>query len=247
MSRLAVCSLVALSCLVAAGRSGATLTVVVDYTFDDASDLAPFTQAGTPSVVGGQLVLDGNSYLEIADPLGGATDNYVVEAIVTASTFDAFDFIFARSDPGGPNAGNNGQGLLLQDFGAGPGQIGGLNSFSGATHSFTAGPFSEQLALDKPIALALVQNGGVIEVYINAVQVNETTSAPIIGTPTVLAIGTHPFDGVFGAFNGSIDRVRISTFNEGEFSTGASLLIPEPSSLALLGLGGLVVARRRRG
>lgn len=228
--------------LVISGPASA-LVPVADYTFDDASSLVPFTQTGTPTVSGGQLQLDGASYLEIADPLAGATDHYVVEAIVTATSFGVFDFAFARNDPLGANAGNNGQGMLFQDFGAGSGQIGVLNSFSGATHGFTSGANSIVLTLNRPTAVAAVQDGGTTFLYVNGVQVLETTAAVIVGTPTNLAIGTHAFDGVAGAFNGSIDRVRLSTFDAGTFDSSL-LLVPEPATLSLLGLGGLAALRR---
>ena len=236
-------------CLV--GSSQAALTVAGDFDFSSNSTPAGFTETGTPTYAGGQLILDGNSYLQGADPLAGATDNYVVEAIVTATTFNSFDFAFARNDPAGANGGNNGQGMLLQDFGAGPGQIGVLNSFSGATHGFTSGVNSVTLPLNTPTALAIVQDGGTTFLYIDGVQVLETTGAAIVGTPTDLGIGTHPFDGAAGALNGSIDRIRLSTFAAGTFDA-ADLLgpgdgtIPEPSALSLFALAGLFLLRRFR-
>ena len=194
-----------------------SLSVVADFTFSDNATPTGFSETGTPTYAGGQLVLNGSSYLQGPDPLAGATDNFVVEAIVTAASFDSFDFGFARNDPAGANGGNNGQGMLFQNFGAGTGQIGVLNSFSGATHNFTSGPNSVTLALNTPTALAVVQSAGTTFLYLNGVQVLETTTAAIVDTPTDLGIGTHPFDGAAGAFNGSIDRIRLATFAAGTF------------------------------
>lgn len=234
-------TLAAIASIGMVSMSQAVTTVVADFTFDDAASLAPFTQTGTPTVAGGELQLDGGSFLTIADPLGGAVDNYVVEAIVTATAFNVFDFAFARNDPAGANGGNNGQGLLFQDFGGGPGEINLLNSSSPP-----AAASNIQLALNTPTAIAIVQDDGLGLLFINGVQVATTANA-IIGTPTNLGIGTHPFDGVAGAFNGSIDRVRLATFNLDEFDPTTDLLVvPEPSSAALLGLGGLALILRRR-
>ena len=58
--------------------ASAATTIVADFTFDDAASLDLFTLTGAPTVSGGQLHLDGNSYLEIEDPLDGATDNYII-------------------------------------------------------------------------------------------------------------------------------------------------------------------------
>lgn len=239
MKTFTTLSLISAMGLMAASSASAALSTVADYTFDDASSLAPFTQSGDPTVSGGQLELDGDDFLTIADPLSGVTSDYVVEAIVTADSFDSFDFAFGRNDPGGANSGNNGQGLLFQDFGGGPGQISALNSFSGFATS------TVQLAPATPTAVAIVQDGTTTRLFVNGTEV-ATTTAAIVGTPTTLGIGTHPFDGAAGAFNGSIDRVRLSTFNAGEFDSADLLPVPEPSSLALLGLSGLLVARRRR-
>lgn len=243
---LGACLLVACACCL---TSSAALVTVADYTFEDASSLAPFTQTGTPTVSGGQLQLDGSSFLEIADPLGGATDNFVVEAIMTAAAFDSFDFGFARNDPAGANGGNNGQGLLIQDFGSGPGQTKVLNSFSGATGGFGPDPDPFLMPIGTAVAVAAVQNGGVTEIYVNGVQLaNPASSSTIVGVPTNLGIGTHPFDGVAGAFNGSIARVRLSTFSQGEFMAGQLLAVPEPSTIALscMAVVGMLTFYRQR-
>ena len=205
----------------------ADTTVIADFTFDDEASLVPFTLTGTPTVSGGQLQLDGNSFLEIDDPLDGATENYIVEAIVTASSFDTFDFAFARHDPEGQHEGNNGQGLLFQDFGAGEGQIAVLNSFCCMTHGFSIGTDPIQLEVDTPTAVAAVQFEGATELYVNGEMIFDViVDREIIGFPTILGIGTHPFDGVVGAFDGTIDRVRLSTFEPGEFDE--SDLLQEP-------------------
>ena len=219
---LGVCFLLSVG-LIGQPSAHAQLTTVVEYTFDDPNSLNPFTLAGDPNgieIQSGQLKLDGTGFLTIADPLAGALDNYVVEGIFTASSFGDFDFGFARHDPnfdpapgGDDSVGNNGQGLLIQDFGAGPGQIKALNSFSGATGGFTSGPFSPVLTPNLPTAIAVVQNGGLTQLYVNGALVNEPASNNTIqGTPNLLGIGSHPFDGVAGAFNGQIDRIRLSTF-----------------------------------
>ena len=68
--------------------------------------------------------------------------------------------------------------------------------------------------------------------------------------PTQLNVGFNPFDSVgTSGFNGSINEIRLFTFTGGEF-VEADLLqaatIPEPASVAFLGMGGLALMLRRR-
>ena len=48
-----------------------------------------------------------------------------------------------------------------------------------------------------------------------------------------------------GVLDGEIDFVHVFTFEPGEFEVG-DLVIPEPASMVLLGLGALAAIRRKR-
>jgi hypothetical protein len=66
---------------------------------------------------------------------------------------------------------------------------------------------------------------------------------PVINTPH---LSVDP--GGFVYFDGHLDEARVVTFTSGESTANIlnTLTIPEPSSAALLGLGGLALVLRRR-
>ncbi len=241
MNRFATSALIAAG-FVAATSANAVLTTVADYTFDDGTDLgaAGFTVNGDAAISGNALQLDGTGdYLTIADPLGGATDNFVVEAVFT-DNFVGTGFHFAAARNTGTT--NNGHGLLIQG-----GEFRALQSGVG-----TNGVVSSQVS-NTPVTFSFVRQNGENSLWVDGVLQAGPTAINFNGTPDTLTIGAHNFDAPNGLFNGSIDRVRLSTIGANDLlgsdagNDNFIFVIPEPSSLALLGLGGLVIARRRRG
>ena len=196
-----VCSFLAVILLTdVAGAAG--MTTVFDEDFSGGATPAGFSDFGTPSYSGGQLVLDGSSAIyDTSSPLT-ATDEFVIEAIVTASSFDTFDFVLANS----AGAANSGYGILAQT-----GSWRGIHMGQGLF-----GPSAN--GTGTAYALALVRTGGTSQLYVNGTPI-AGTYANVPGAPTQLNIGYNPFDGAAGAFNGQIDRVRLSTIT-GAFNAG---------------------------
>ncbi len=213
-----------------ASAASAAISIVEHQTFNDNTLPGTYTTVGSPTVSSGALQLNGSSGLTFtgATPLT-VTDNFGIEAIVNASSIDAFDFVLANSND------NQGYGIL-QDNGW-QAIVMGQNLSAGST-----------VALDTEVRLAYVRDGGTGSLYVDGAFVANLNNTPV--TPTQFNIGFNPWDGVgTSGFNGSITEVRLFTFTAGEFVTGDLLTaatVPEPSSTALLGLGGLALILRRR-
>ena len=239
----------------AGGHANAALLTVADYDFENNLAPAGFTAFGTPTYSGGAMMLDGASYIQAAAPLDDTTtDNFVLEAIVSATSFDNFDFGVAISSS--PVGTNTGYALIAQ--GGNGGNWEAITMGSGFPGSTPHGG-----APTGNVALAYVRNGGGNSLYVNGVQI-----LPIGGGQNFnlsgsgfITIGANPFDANNnnGIFNGSIDRVRVSTFDAGMFDSNDLLgpndggnVIPEPSSIIVWSLLGIAavgygcVRRRKR-
>jgi hypothetical protein len=225
------------------GSSGAALTVVTDYDFSGGTPSGG-TLVGNANISGGKLNLDGaGDYLLFSTTALTALNNYVVEAIFNATSYPSFAFMVYNGSTTSPNINKAGQAILKEGTsldGILPGR--GLQGTSAAA------------TVGTNIALALVRNNGTSTVYVNGTAYTPTNSgtAPTVAA-TMLAIGAgfSNAGAAEGFFNGTIDRVRLSTFSPGTFSS-ADLLgptdgtIPEPNSLVLLSVASLMTFRRRR-
>jgi len=218
----------------------AGIVVVGHYTFNDNALPSGFSVvgAGTPTFSGGQMILDGTSAIRnTATPLT-ATDNFGIEAILTPSANDSFNFFVSNS-----NGANNGWGLLSID--------GAYRAIAEGAGVFGTG--GGAATVDQEVRLALVRAGGTATLYVNNVAVSGTTGAERLAA-SILTIGVNQqtnepaFEGFF---KGSINEVRLFTFEAGAFSVSDLLTqptpVPEPSGIALLAmsLAGLGLVRRR--
>lgn len=218
-------------------QAHAVVVVTAQYDFNNNATPVGFTTFGSPTYAGGQLILNGSSFLQMPTPLA-VTDNFGMEVIVTPSSFDAFDFYLANG-----TTDNKGFGLL-QESSKYDAILQGITIF-GTGLPRTAGT---------EVRLALVRSAGISTFYLNGVASGTTTSSNPAGVPTLLMIGANRVaSGPEGQANGSINEVRLFTFAPGQFSTsdlltGATLAaaVPEPASLSLLAMGGLALLRRRR-
>ena len=94
--------------------------------------------------------------------------------------------------------------------------------------------------------LAYVNDNGTAQLYIDGVSAGSAGGAGLGAGAPDLTLGSMWADNRRG-FNGAMDEVRIFTFSTGQFDINDTLhAVPEPSSTALLGLGGLALILRRR-
>lgn len=110
-----------------------------------------------------------------------------------------------------------------------------IGSANGVSGSFTA---------DQWVHLALVRQSGTTTFYIDGVANGTFGGAPVHGQSH---ISVSPGGGSY--FDGHIDEARVVTFTASDSTTdilNGLQAIPEPSSTALLGLGGLALILRRR-
>lgn len=224
--------------------SKAVISVVVDVDFstfaDGTGDFTPngLNASGDATISSGQLVLDGaGDYVQTSSTFTTAADNFVLEVVGSAAGFGPFNFGAALNT----GTTNNGGGILAQS--------GNWNALSSGIGFF--GSAGHGGAPTNQVSIALVRNAGDVSLFVNGVEFGaggvDGWDNP--GTGAQLTIGGHGFDVPAGTWNGTIDRVRYSTSDVPESSNAAlfaAAAIPEPTSVALLGLGGLALLRRRR-
>lgn len=169
---------------------------------------------------------------------GSATGSWTMEAVVnwngTASTLNGLM---------GQTGGN--QIWLRESNGSFDYAIGSGD----AVASFGAIDISAAVADSQFHNIALVYDGagGEVRAYLDGVLLNTNTDADI-GTLGTLLNGTSDFrlgsyNGGSSEFNGIMDQFRVS---DTALTPAEFLAVPEPSSTALLGLGGLALILRRR-
>lgn len=182
-------------------NASATLNVAGDYDFADNQAPAGFTEFGNPTYADGKLLLDGDGdYLQAPAP-SNQTNNMVLEAIVSASAFGAFNFAASISNEFGAAGG---YGLVAQgsDWTA---ITSGVGFPGAAAHGGAPTP---------AVALAYVRENGNTSLYVNGVKFDSggSDNTPALSGTGVITLGGNRSDAPNGLFNGSIDRVRVSTF-----------------------------------
>ncbi|MEO0476470.1 MAG: LamG-like jellyroll fold domain-containing protein [Planctomycetota bacterium] len=212
----------------AAAAGGGTLTTL-------AGDPDTTSTASEVKFGSGALELDGNDTLSIPTPFTfSASDTWSVSFWgKRASGAGAASGMILGSDGGGsefiwtPDNSSVVQGLRFRNNGGDSADFGGIPD-DNAYHHW----------------VIIADGTGSVEVYRD----NASLSSISIATnATFDAVGTGA--GSNNIYNGSIDELYI--FDEAiDSDVVASLftsnVVPEPGSLALLGLGGLLIVRRRR-
>ncbi len=248
-----------------------------DGTADDSTGSADGTLQGTASVSGGSLILTGggpgNSYVDLGAGLasaagaGGVAGAVTMEAWVTMDVLQGWAVI--------ASFGNSGPGAMDNDGGDGtywqliPQNGAGNNEIRTTTH--TGNPGAETFAdggllmtgVEYHIVNTVDINTGFNTLYIDGVQVGQSgiqagfdpnTYDQDLNTGGVQVGDTQNWLGRSqwgdASLTGSINEFNVYDHALSAQEVAANFAngpVPEPGSLALLGLGGLAVLRRRRG
>jgi hypothetical protein len=230
---------------------GATLTAgtgVTQKSIPDGTRGAAFPIAGSAGDFPGTNV----GWLKTTLP-SALTTTFTVEAFVRPDAFAGFygDLIAGTStDISLPSAFGWVFHVRLDGFGGSSIRELGIALAQGGSFEFVRSTFVLAPGVDYYVAAAVDIPGGNVTFYRKDLTAGgplqsyvATHSRTALNANTAMQIGsstTAAFD--FG-FDGLIDEVRLSNTVLAE---GELLLVPEPSSGALLGLGLLALARRRR-
>lgn len=240
-----------------ASASGAN-TVAEDGIYSNFGDLsAAQGQPGIPA--GGSAVQFGGSNDVVSfgtsyDGLSAGTESFTLEAWVNLGDIDLADlstgFAVSFFREGQSNryrtigvSGTTGQAILQQnDNGSDPEVTGGADLTDGGWHHLVGVFTNDGTSLEDQLYVDGVSVGGV-----NGRSVSS-------GIDTIIIGGRYASNGsgssVNGEFDGLIDNVGIYDYSLSDSQIlanyNAGIVIPEPASLAGLGLLGLVGLRRRR-
>jgi hypothetical protein len=205
-----------------------TATVHSDFDFDDnlipaVFDTIPYGSG--PATGGGVLTFDGTTVIQAdtATIYGGTApaDRFVYELIVTPSELDAFDIAGGIVAAGGGNVGS----FLFHSVSA--------YSLIEAGEGPASGTTAPQIGT--PVALAFVMENGTARLFVNGAEetsrdFDSTENTPIdTADLAAVVLGGNLFDGANGAWNGTIDRARFSTFNAVPFDPSFLLTVSAPS------------------
>lgn len=248
---------------IATGSASAAL--VGHWEFDNATDVgeatvssdleavgdAAYSAAGK---VGGALSLDGagdylrvNAGLDLAAGLPTGDASYTIAAFIQTTDVDRNTITFwgeiTTAKANGfrtttVNEGaiqNNSTGGILnwgfaRDLGSGAGGTPPGDIYDGGWHH---------------VAVTYNSATSTKTLYFDGVEIASGAIGDLNVSASGFVIGATRTGGE--AFDGLIDDVRVYNTAESGATIAGLAAIPEPSSLALLGLGGLLVARRRRG
>ena len=219
------------------GTNNLPLDSVGGHDFTDSINPGPVTVGSPGAVSGSTAFMDTSSaansgYYALGNFTSLPNNNVAIGVFAKASAIaGSTGTIFGTGDGGGLDLALHANGWAGSLF-----NVAWVGPADGVIGSFTS---------DTWVHLALIRADGLTTFYIDGVpQGASLATAPFNSSPHM---SVSP--GGFSYFDGGIDEARAVFFDSGESTAevlGALRGIPEPSSVAFLGVAGLALVRRRR-
>ncbi len=259
--RIVYCAFVAVALMFGVAQGVTEDNLVNRYSFTD-GDVGAVdsvggkdgTLEGTAVISGNQMVLDGGgTALLPSDVLDPALESVTIEAWFQIGTVSSWQRVWDFGD----TSGNDGGNTFYYVATSGPGD----SRLCIGTNGFPSWQTGEDIitapiiAVDTPTHIVSVYDSAGPELRLyqdGALVASGATTMPLSGVARVNAYvgdSSYPLD---PSLTGSVDEFRIwnAAFTEADalasYTGGPGVVIPEPATIALLGLGGLALLRRKR-
>jgi len=193
-----------------------------------------------------------NQYVEISDTVTGnfarlqTSDQTAASAAMTTFSFDLYE-----PSSGGGDSIQFGYALQGDQLNTGGSRVrfslddGTVGSVAGGSNTYSLDTAYRVYVIFNDTASSQTYQGQTIAAQEADVWLQQSGSAAPVYAGSAVATNTQTasYRVGFRTFNGTLQEIWIDNVS---LDTGAAITIPEPASLALMGLGSLLIASRRR-